>query len=232
MKTLTNLKELESILKTEFSNKKLLHQAVVHRSYLNEITDKEDSNERLEFLGDAVLELLVSNYLYKKFPTYPEGKLTSLRSSIVNTKTLAKVAKNLKLGQFLLLSKGEEKGGGRDNESLLADSFEALLGAVYIDQKITAVKKILETFLYPQLENIINEGGYFDYKSILQEKSQEQYRITPIYRVTKEEGPDHAKKFFIAVIIQDKEFGSGTGKSKQEAEQAAAAKALEAWKTS
>lgn len=226
---LTNLKKLEKILLVNFQKPSILKEALTHRSYLNETTEDISSNERLEFLGDAVLELLVSHYLFKSFPKSPEGKLTNLRSAIVNTKTLAKVANSLKLGKYLYLSRGEEAGKGRENESLLADVFEAVLGAIFIDQDLSAAKKFLSEHLFPYTEDLINKSSYFDYKSLLQEKVQEKHRITPIYTVIKEEGPDHAKTFYSAVFMNNGEIGKGKGKSKQEAEQDAAKAALEAW---
>lgn len=226
---LTNLSALEEILQIKFKNREVLKEALTHRSFLNETKENIPSNERLEFLGDAVLELLVSQYLFKKFPIFPEGRLTNLRSAIVNTKTLAVVAKRLRLGDFLYLSKGEEIGGGRSNISLLADVFESVLGAIYIDAGILEAKKVLTRFIFPQISKFVKSGGYFDYKSVLQEKIQEKYRVTPIYSVLKEEGPDHDKKFYSAVFVNERKLGEGKGKSKQEAEQEAAKAALEGW---
>lgn len=228
---LTDLSKLEKKLGVTFKNPSLLQEALTHRSYLNEIKEPLASNERLEFLGDAVLELCVSHYLFDTYPSYPEGKLTSLRSSIVNTKMLADVAKKLGLGNYLFLSKGEEAGGGRNNSSLLADVFEAVLGAVYLDGGREKVEKILTKFVFLEAANIEKNGLYYDYKSLLQEKAQERYRFTPIYTVIKEEGPDHAKTFYSAVLIDKLKIGEGKGKSKQEAEQAAAKAALEAWES-
>jgi len=228
---LINLKKLEKKLGITFHNPNLLQEALTHRSYLNETKERLPSNERLEFLGDAVLELSVSHYLYLAYLDYPEGKLTSLRSAIVNTKMLADVAKKLDLGNCLYLSKGEEAGGGRNNSSLLADVFEAVLGAVYLDRGTESVEKILQKFVFPAVSVIDKNGTYYDYKSLLQEKAQEKHRITPIYTVIKEEGPDHAKTFYSAVFIDQLKIGEGKGKSKQEAEQAAAQAALEAWES-
>lgn len=217
-----DIADLEKFLGIDFSDQKILTQALTHRSYLNEIKEEISSNERLEFLGDAVLELIISDYLFKTYPYYPEGKLTNLRSAIVNTKCLATVAAKLKLGEFLYLSKGEESGGGRNNESLLADVFESVLGAIFIDQGIKQVEKFLKKNLFPVILEIEKNGTYHDYKSMLQEKAQEKYKITPTYSVLKEEGPDHAKIFYSAVSVENKKIGEGKGKSKQEAEQDAA----------
>lgn len=224
-----SLDKLEQTLGINFKDKKLLLDAVTHRSFLNENAESIQSNERLEFLGDAVLELLVSDYLFKRFTDFPEGKLTNLRSAIVNTKTLGEIGKTLKFGDYLRLSKGEEAGGGRTNSSLLADVFEAVLGAIFIDQGIEVAKKFLDKQLYPQTSEILSIGIYNDYKSMLQEKAQEKFRITPTYEVIKEEGPDHNKTFYSKVLIGDKKLGEGKGKSKQEAEQDAARAGLEQW---
>ncbi len=223
-----NVQKLEQALNLQFKNSRLLEEALVHRSYLNENTNKTISNERLEFLGDAVLELLVSKYLYTHYPEFSEGKLTNLRSSVVNTKSLAEIAQSINLGDYLRLSKGEEISGGRSNKSLLADVFEAVLGAMFLDQGLAPVEVFLENHLLPLIDNIVKTGEYNDYKSILQEKVQEKHRVTPLYKVFKEEGPDHDKTFFSAVYIENKKLGEGSGKSKQEAEQEAARSDLEA----
>lgn len=228
----TDTKNLEKILKIKFNNPQLLEEALTHRSFLNETKEEIPSNERLEFLGDAVLELLVSGYLFNTFPQYPEGKLTNLRSAIVNTKTLATVAKKLKLGNYLRLSKGEEAGGGRENASLLADVFESVLGAIFIDQNLERADRFLKDELFPIVSDVIKNGSYHDFKSSLQEMSQEKYKVTPTYTVIKEEGPDHAKIFFSAVYIDKNKIGEGKGKSKQEAEQDAARAGLEHLKAS
>ncbi len=222
-----DLAKLQKILGVDFINLSLLEEALIHRSYLNEIKKKTtSSNERLEFLGDAVLELLVSKFLYLTYPNHDEGKLTYFRSAIVNTKSLAIISAKLNLGDFMKLSKGEETSGGRTNETLLANIFEAVLGAIFIDQGIEVVEKYLKFHFYPLFPNILTSGVYIDYKSLLQEKSQEIYKITPVYRVVKEEGPDHAKTFYCAVLLGVKKIAQGQGKSKQEAEQDAAKIAL------
>ena len=172
-----------------------LNQAFIHRSYLNETTKKISSNERLEFLGDAVLELIVSLYLFSHFPESPEGKLTLLRSSIVRTEMLAKVAHTLGLGNKLKLGRGEEEGGGRQNPSILANTFEAVLGALYLDQGFEAAQEFVNRNLLPHIEEIVAKKLYFDAKSHLQEKVQEEMKVTPIYKVLREEGPDHQKQF-------------------------------------
>lgn len=221
------LENLQKSTKIKFSNQNLLKKALTHRSYLNESRKTQESNERLEFLGDAVLELIVSDYLYKNYTQVEEGKLTSYRSSIVNTKTLAKVAAQINLGEYLYLSKGEEEGGGRKNESLLADTFESLLGGVYLDQGLQKARFLVEKLLLPLLPSIIKNKAYIDYKSKLQEIVQEKMKVTPVYKVVKEIGPDHAKTFFIDCLAGEKTIGKGKGKNKQASEQQAAKAALE-----
>ncbi len=216
--------ELEKTLGVSFKNKNLLIQAFVHRSYLNE-HPKEGfvSNERLEFLGDAILEFLTSHFLYQKFPSFPEGELTNLRSKLVCDRSLSEIAMKLKLGDYLLLSRGEEGSGGRKNPSLLSNALEAVLAAIYLDQGLVALKKFLESHLFPTIKLA---KKYRDYKSDFQEIVQEKFKITPTYKTLREAGPDHAKVFDVGVYLDKKLWGRGEGKSKQEAEQAAAKKAL------
>lgn len=220
--------ELQQTIGITFANQELLKAAFYHRSYLNESHDVKESNERLEFLGDAVLSLLTSHFLYTKYPTDPEGTLTNIRSSLVKTKSLADSARELHLGDLLFLSRGEEDSGGRTNSSLLADTFEALLGAIFLDQGIETARKFLAGHLYPKVDEIVRNKSYIDYKSLLQEIIQSESRISPTYSVTKSEGPDHAKTFWVEAKADTKILGSGMGKSKQEAESAAAESALAA----
>lgn len=211
-------------------NNDLLKQALTHRSWLNEHPQGQaTSNERLEFLGDAVLELVVTQFLFEKFPEKPEGELTSLRASLVRTETLARIANSLYVGLALKLSHGEELGGGRQNEGLLANTFEAIIGAIYLSRGVTTVKRFVARHLFPELEKILSHRLYRDAKSGLQELVQAKGLPAPIYRVLKEEGPDHNKTFTIAVFVGDKRVCLGTGKSKQEAQQEAAATALETY---
>lgn len=212
-----------------FKNTALIKQAFIHRSYLNEARNTRQSNERLEFLGDSILSFLVSQYLYKNYKDFTEGELTNLRSSIVKTTTLAKVAKDLKLGTLLLLSRGEEEGGGRINPSMLADTFEALLGAIFLDGGLAPVEKILNELLFPLLSRILAEKSYKDAKSIFQETVQEETKISPSYKVLSEKGPDHAKEFTVGVYVGNTLRGVGMGKSKQIAQMKAATAALEKW---
>ena len=217
-------------LKISFKKKSLLTRAFVHRSYLNEHPNEDlVSNERLEFLGDAVLGFLTSKFLYQKFPQFAEGKLTNLRSKLVCERSLAKIGRKLDLGQRLLMSRGEEESGGRENPSLLANTFEALLGAIYLDQGLAAVKEFLNAHLFPTLKEA---KKYRDYKSDFQKITQEKFEIAPTYKILKEAGPDHAKIFIVGIYLKKKPWGRGEGKSKQEAEQKAAKKALEKIKVS
>lgn len=219
--------ELQNNLNIRFKDEKLMHAAFVHRSYLNEVKEQRESNERLEFLGDAILSFLSSDYLYKKYPDYPEGTLTNIRSGLVKTKSLSETSKELHLGELLFLSRGEEDSGGRNNASLLADTFEALLGALYLDQGIDVARVFLEKVLFPKVAHIVENKTYIDFKSLLQEIVQEESRVSPTYNVIKTDGPDHAKTFWVEVLVGTTVLGQGMGKSKQEAQQAAAAQALE-----
>lgn len=221
-----SLDDLQKTIGIQFKDQNLLKQAFAHRSFLNE-SRVTISNERLEFLGDAVLSFLTSHYLYLTFPDFPEGTLTNIRSSLVKTRSLSDIARELHLGQLLLLSHGEEESGGRTNPSLLADTFEALLGAIVLDRGIEIARSFVEAHVLPKTNEIIEQKSYIDFKSYLQEIIQEESKISPTYRVTKSEGPDHAKTFWVEVVSAGVVLGSGSGKSKQEAEQAAASNALE-----
>lgn len=207
---------------------RLLRQALTHRSWLNEHPEEKiSSNERLEFLGDAVLELVVTEFLFEKFPRETEGALTSLRASLVRTETLATIAQSLKLGELILLSHGEKISGGKENISLLANTFEAIIGAMYIGHGMRRVKPFIRKHVFPELDNIIANELDKDAKSKLQELIQAKGFPAPVYRVEKELGPDHEKTFMVAVFINGKHSASGTGKSKQQAQQKAASLALE-----
>jgi len=214
----------------KFKNQLLLDTALSHRSALNESNSgskAQESYERLEYLGDAVLELATTEWLYHEHPTEPEGILTAYRSSLVKTTTLAEVAQKLKLGKKMYMSKGEAATGGRQNEGLLADVFEAVIGALYLDQGYDAVKKFLHSNLFPKFEKIKANKLYRDNKSFYQEVIQAENLPTPVYKVIKAEGPDHNKIFTINVLVAGKITGTGIGKSKQLAQQAAARQALE-----
>jgi ribonuclease-3 len=222
-----NFDDLQKSIGIQFTNLDLLKQAFVHRSHLNEARQIKNSNERLEFLGDAVLSFCTSRFLYETYPDYPEGILTNVRSSLVKTTTLSDIAKSLKLGDLLFLSHGEEASGGRTNQSLLADVFEAFLGAMFLDQGIDVCRRYLETYLFPRAAGIVANKAYVDYKSYLQEIIQQDTRVSPTYTVTKSEGPDHARTFWVEARSGSTILGTGSGKSKQEAEQEAAMAALE-----
>lgn len=211
----------------KFKNSDLSIQAFTHRSYLNETKIKSQSNERLEFLGDSVISFVVSQYLYNKYPHFEEGTLTNLRSLLVNTKSLAKIATSLDFGKRLRLSKGEEESKGRENQSLLADSFEAFIGALLLDQGIESVNQFLEQTLLYKVETLVEKKVFKDPKSLLQEYVQAQKQSSPVYKVLKEEGPAHAKIFTVGVYTDTTLLGKGEGRSKQEAEENAAEQALE-----
>jgi ribonuclease-3 len=219
---------LENQLGHQFKNKDLLTQAFVHRSYINENPDFHLShNERLEFLGDAVMELVVTAFLFLEYPDKAEGDLTNWRASLVNAKMLAQVAADLGFNDFLLLSRGEAKEGGKARAYILANCFEAFVGALYLDSGYEAVEVFLKKNLINQLPAIIAGRLYKDSKSLFQEESQERVSITPSYKVMKEWGPDHEKKFIVGVYLSDELVAEGEGSSKQEAEEAAAREALE-----
>jgi len=210
-----------------FKNKTLLDLAFIHRSYLNESKNVQESNERLEFLGDSILSFVVSEHLYITYPDFDEGILTNLRSLVVNTKSLARLAKKHQFGQHLKLSRGEEDSGGRENDSILANTFEAVIGALFLDQGIEAVKKFLHIVLIPEIEAYVEKKVFKDPKSLLQEYVQARKQNSPNYKVLLEEGPAHAKQFTIGVFVGETLMGEGKGKSKQEAEEHAAEQALE-----
>ena len=223
-----NLKQIEKIIKIKFKDDKLLFKAFTHRSYLNEHhNEKLSSNERLEFLGDSILQFWVSHTLFDLFPNLPEGVLTNMRTRLVRTETLALISEKLRLGDFLLLSKGEEKGGGRTNKALLANTFEALLGAIFFDKNLTAVERFLNELFKDYFEGLKAGEELKDAKSLLQEKIQVNVKSSPEYKVLAEEGPDHDKTFEVGVSSEGRMIGSGKGKSKQEAEENAARNALE-----
>lgn len=217
---------LQKQIGIKFKNQDLLHHALIHRSYLNENRASHlESNERLEFLGDAVLELWSSETLYRLFPEYPEGKMTSLRSLVVCTENLSKVSANFNLGQYVLLSHGEETHQGRLNQSILADTFESVIGAIYLDSGFTAVAKFLNKYLLPSLKEISHSKNLKDPKSLFQEIAQAKEGITPHYATIKETGPDHQKTFEVGVYLGNQLITSGKGNSKQKAEESAATNA-------
>ena len=217
----------EKQIDVRFKNKELLKQAFTHRSYLNENPESGlQHNERLEFLGDAVLELIVTEHLYKSYPDKPEGELTTWRAALVNARMLAIVAKDLKLGDYLLLSHGEARETGKARDYILANATEALLGALYLDQGLKACKIIIEQYVLSKLPQVLEEKLFEDAKSRFQELAQEKTGITPSYQVLKEWGPDHEKNFQVGVTLGKDLIAKGQGMSKQEAEQDAAKAAL------
>ncbi|MFA7308554.1 MAG: ribonuclease III [Patescibacteria group bacterium] len=223
------IQDIEKKIGVKFKNKDLLKQAFVHRSYLNENKNFPlDHNERLEFLGDACLELVVTEYLYNNYPN-PEGELTNWRAALVKGVMISKIARSLGYEDHLLLSKGEAKSTGRARELILANTFEAVLGAMYLDQGYLVVDKFIKKHLITHLPEIIEQELYYDSKSRLQEIVQEKTGITPTYVVEKEEGPDHAKIFTMVVMIGNTKITKGDGPSKQSAEQDAAKAALPIW---
>jgi ribonuclease-3 len=212
-----------------FKNKDLLKQAFTHRSYLNEHRDSElVHNERLEFLGDAVLELIVTEYLYAKYPDSSEGELTAYRSALVNAVTLSDAASKISMNDFLLLSKGEAKDVGRARQIILANTIEALIGAIFLDQGYDMAKYFISNNIFNLIEKIIEEKTWLDAKSKFQEQAQDYESTTPLYKTLKEEGPDHDKQFTVGVYLGKNKVAEGMGKSKQEAEQVAADNALKA----
>ncbi len=222
-----DLKKLEEKLGVVFKDKNLLKQALIHRSWLNENPESGlENNERLEFLGDAVLELVVTEYLYKNYKN-SEGELTNWRAALVNYVNLSEVAGNLEFNDFLLLSKGESKDMGRARQVILANTMEAIIGAIYLDHGYETVSKFVKQNIICDLEKIIKSKSYKDSKSLFQEQSQEKFGITPNYKVLKETGPDHDKIFEVGVYLNEELAGKGSGPSKQEAEQKAAEAALE-----
>lgn len=212
-------------LKKNFKNKGLLDQALTHRSWVNEHKGQRGSNERMEFLGDAILEYVTSSEIYSRFPDKEEGYLTALRSNLVNTVALAEIAKKMNLGSELFLSKGEEDGGGRTNTSLLADTVEAIIGAIFIDRGLEEATEFIKDTLLAEVEKKSVEP-LKDAKSSLQEFVQAKNLPTPKYQVVEESGPDHDKKFVIEVVVGGEPWGRGIGKSKNTAEQEAAGQAL------
>lgn len=222
-----NLTPLENKLGHQFNSKDILQQSLVHRSYLNEHKNFPlDHNERLEFLGDAVLELIVTDHLYRNY-NLPEGELTNLRSAVVRGEMLSRVAHEIGLENFLLLSRGEQQGTEKARNYILANAVEAVIGALYLDQGYEGAKDFISRTIVQKLPEIVEKGMHIDAKSKFQELAQEKYKVTPTYEVIKEEGLDHDKEFFIGVFLGDKKFATGKGGSKQEAQQDAARKALE-----
>ncbi|MGC8877677.1 MAG: ribonuclease III [Anaerolineae bacterium] len=224
---MSDLDYIESALGLTFYDRTLLIRALTHRSYINENPDFVlEDNQRLEFLGDAVLDYVTAEYLYHHFPEMREGELTRLRAALVRTETLARLAQQIGLSRFIRLGRGEEESGGRERPAVLCDCFEALIGALCLDQGLEAARNYLARLIAPALEQVINSEADKDAKSYLQEVSQRYLQITPTYRTLAEEGPDHARVFTVAALIGERAYGVGKGSSKQRAAQAAARAAL------
>lgn len=224
-----DLNKIQGRLNVRFTDLSLLQRALTHRSYLNEHPEHMlEDNERLEFLGDAVLDFIAGAWLFHRFPEMDEGRLTRLRAGLVRTETLASFAEALGLGDALLLGRGEDESGGRRRISNLCGSFEAVVGALYLDQDMEAAQSFVEPLLGPALDDILSRAADKDAKSLLQEWSQAELGLTPVYRTVASEGPDHAKEFTVAVLIGQTECGRGVGHSKQAAAQLAAQQALAA----
>jgi len=217
--------DLAQKIGVKFANISLLELALVHRSAVNETKDRTH-NERLEFLGDAVLELVVTEFLYAKFPEKPEGELTNHRSALVKGDHLAQVARRLGVGEYLRMSRGEERGGGREKDYLLANAVEAVIGAIYLDQGYGSAKQFIAKNILVDMDEILEKNLHIDAKSYFQECAQEKVSVTPIYKLLDEEGPDHDKTFTMGAYLGDKLIASGKGGSKQTAEQEAAKSAI------
>lgn len=228
-----DISQFESDTGINFSNKELLQRAFTHRSYLNEHPDKDiDHNERLEFLGDAVLELVVTDYLFSTYSDRPEGDLTAIRAALVNTMSISEVASNLEADKYLRLSKGEAKDTGRGRRFILANTYEAIIGAIYLDQGYDVAAKFISDTLLKNTDDLVDNETWRDAKSVFQEKAQKHMSITPTYETLSESGPDHDKEFTVGVFLEDEQVATGTGKSKQEAESSAAEAGLQTkgWK--
>ena len=226
----TRMEQLDSLqdrIKFKFSDINLLNKALTHMSYTNENSETLKHNERLEFLGDSVLDILVSDYLVQEYSEFAEGTLSKIRAAVVNETCLANLAKNIKLGNYLLLGRGEDLSGGREKASILADTFEALAGAVFCDGRLDAAANIFLPLMKEEIVKTAESWSFRDFKSDLQEYTQNKLVCIPSYKVVREIGPDHAKKFEVVVMIKNEVEGKGLGRSKKEAEQAAAKMAME-----
>lgn len=221
------LNNLQSILHVKFKNKSLMNRALTHRSFVNESGSEVKDNERLEYLGDSILALIVNEYLFKRFEKYLEGDLAKIKSAVVSESTLSKVAEEISLGKFILMGRGEEMNGGRSRPSILANTLEALIGALYLDSGLKITKKFVLSLMKRDIERIDNLSFFRDPKTTLQEYAQKKYRERPVYEVIEENGPDHLKEFTVRLIIQGRDLTVGVGPSKRKAEMDAARRALE-----
>ncbi len=223
---MSNLASLQKQIGVKFKDLSLYEQAFTHRSYINEHSDATGHNERLEFLGDAVVELLVTQFLYNKFPEKPEGELTNLRAALVRRNTLSEVGKELGFEEYLRMSKGEERNDGKAKSMIISNAAEAFVGALFLDLGLSAVEKFVNKFLLPRLEDIVAGESHIDAKSKFQEIIQERQGSTPYYKTEDVSGPDHDRIFVVGVYVDDKLITKGEGKSKREAETNAASAAL------
>lgn len=222
-----NYNDFAASINVNFKDIRLLENAFIHRSYINESPRGGlEHNERLEFLGDAVLELVVTDFLFAKYKNKQEGELTAHRAALVNAVTLSEVATDLGVNEFLMLSKGEAKDTGRARQNILADAFEAIIGAIYLEHGYEEAKNFIKKYLLSRTTEVVKQGRLKDAKSKVQEKSQEIFGVTPKYKVIKETGPDHDKHFYVGIFFGPEKVGEGEGKSKQEAEQSAAENAI------
>jgi ribonuclease-3 len=223
----SKLSILQKTLKYKFNNLKLLSKALTHKSYTNEISLPLKNNERFEFLGDSVLDLIVSNYMIFEYEDLAEGSLSKIRAAVVNESCLAKLAKDINLGDYLFLGKGENLSGGREKPSILSNAYEALVGAIFCDSDFQGVSKVFLPSLVKEIYKHKDACSFEDFKSDLQEYTQNRFGCIPSYKVIGEKGPNHDKQYSIKAIVRNKELGSGSGRSKKEAEQIAAKEALE-----
>ena len=228
MKKMENRKEIEEKLGVKFKNPQLLKTALTHRSYLNEHKGMNlKNNERFEFLGDAVLELVISSELFEKYPQKPEGELTAIRSALVRTESLAQESRLLGIGEHILMSKGEEESGGKDKDFILANLYEAVLGAIYLDQGLDVCREFVKRTTLKKVNEVVNQELFIDPKTRVQELIQAKYKVTPTYTLIKEQGPDHDKTFTVGLKVGKKVMTKGAGISKQKAEEDAAKKCIE-----
>lgn len=224
---LNDLMEFQEIVGIRFNDINLLNMSLAHSSYVNETLTEMQDNEKLEFLGDSVLALIVNEYLYKKYPEKVEGQLSKLKSIVVSEYSLASIARSIDLGDYLLLGKGERQYGGAERSAILADAMEAVLGAYYLDSGLEKAREFILPFIIKELNKINKNEHRKDYKTSLQLVVQQKYKLCPVYKTVKEEGPDHNKIFYVNVYIENEEYGTGKGNNKKSAQQKAAKKALE-----
>lgn len=217
---------LQKVIRVKFKNKNLLRRALTHRSFVNEFGNNISDNERLEYLGDSVLGLVVNEYLFREYEEYREGELAKIKSAVVSEATLAKMARSIGLGQFIFMGKGEEHSGGRERASILANTVEAVIGALYLDSGLKTCRKFILSLLRDEIVRVNNLTYLRDPKTALQEYVQKKYKERPVYRVIEERGPDHQKEFIVSLAINGREIGTGEGPSKRKAEMNAARASL------